>query len=114
MSTETLRMPAITGTAEDSVPVALPVAMVASTAGEVRTLLHRAVDLGTGPVVLDLAAVERLDVVGLGVLMGAHRRAATRGRDLRVVRPSRRVSAVLQVTGLDRVLCPRHEQLDLR
>ena len=87
--------------------VMLPIAVVASTAADVRARLHRAVDDGTGPLVVDLAAVERLDVVGLGVLMGAHRRAATRGRELRVAHPSRRVAVVLHITGLDRVLCPR-------
>jgi anti-anti-sigma factor len=102
MSTNTLR----TATTPDEV-VALPIAVVATTAADVRALLHRAVDGGTGPVVVDLAAVERLDVVGLGVLMGAYRRASARGRDLRVARPSRRVASVLYVTGLDRVLCPR-------
>jgi anti-sigma B factor antagonist len=106
MGTDTLSMRAAsehhTGTA-----VSLPVAVVATTAGEVRALLHDAVDHGTGPVVLDLGAVETFDVVGLGVVMGAHRRAAARGRHLRVVRPSRRVSAVLRITGVDRVLCPR-------
>jgi anti-sigma B factor antagonist len=99
MGTETLHL----STETDA--ILLPMAVVATTAAELRDRLHRAVDLATGPVLLDLSAVERLDVVGLGVLMGAHRRAATRGRDLRVVRPSRRVAAVLHVTGVDRVLC---------
>jgi anti-anti-sigma factor len=98
MGTDTLRTPSTEA-------IAMPIAMVATTAADIRALLHRAVDSGAGRVVVDLAAVERLDVVGLGVLMGAHRRAASRGRDLRVVHPSRRVSAVLHITGLERVLC---------
>jgi anti-sigma B factor antagonist len=102
MSTDTLQVVTTT----DQV-VALPVAVVATTAADVRLLLHRAVDCGTGPLVVDLSAVERLDAVGLGVLMGAYRRAGARGRALRVTRPSRRVAAVLHITGLDRVLCPR-------
>jgi anti-sigma B factor antagonist len=101
MGTETLHKSTETGT------VLLPMAVVASTAADLRAQLHRVVDLAAGPIVLDLSAVERLDVVGLGVLMGAHRRAAARGRDLRVIRPSRRVAAVLHITGLERVLCPR-------
>lgn len=104
MATSTLREPV---DAEAVESVALPGAVVAATAGEVRALLHRVVDLGTGTLVLDLGAVERLDVVGLGVLMGAHRRAVARGRELRVARASRRISAILHVTGLDRALCPR-------
>jgi anti-sigma B factor antagonist len=99
MGTDTLRMSADV--------VSLPIAVVATNASEVRAVLHDAVDLGTGPLVLDLGAVERLDVVGLGVLMGAHRRAAGRGREMRVIQPSRRVAAVLHITGLERVLCPR-------
>jgi anti-sigma B factor antagonist len=106
MGIETLHTPADAGT------ILLPIAVVATTAAELRAQLHRAVDLATGPVLLDLSAVERLDVVGLGVLMGAHRRATARGRDLRVIRPSRRVAAVLHVTGVDRVLCRRRD-LDL-
>jgi anti-sigma B factor antagonist len=107
MGTETLHKSTETGT------ILLPMAVVGSTAADLRAQLHRAVDLAAGPVVLDLSAVERLDVVGLGVLVGAHRRATARGRDLRVVRPSRRVAAVLHITGLDRVLCRRRD-LELR
>jgi anti-anti-sigma factor len=103
MGTETLHNSTATGT------ILLPIAVVATTAAGLRAELHRAVDLAAGPVVLDLSAVERMDVVGLGVVMGAHRRAAARGRDLRVIRPSRRVAAVLHVTGLDRVLYRRPE-----
>jgi anti-sigma B factor antagonist len=103
MGTETLQKSTETGT------ILLPMAVVGSTAADLRAQLHRAVDLATGPVVLDQSAVERLDVVGLGVLVGAHRRATAQGRDLRVVRPRRRVAAVLHITGLDRVLCQRRE-----
>jgi anti-sigma B factor antagonist len=106
MGTETLHKATETGT------VLLPMAVVASTAADLRARLHSAVDRAAGPIVLDLSAVERLDVVGLGVLMGAHRRATARGRDLRVIRPSRRVAAVLYITGLERVLC-RRADLDL-
>jgi anti-sigma B factor antagonist len=103
------RVGGIVGTDTLSIPtevVSLPIAVVATTAGEIRARLHDAVDAGTGPLLLDLGAVERLDVVGLGVLVGAHRRAPGRGRQLRVIRPSRRVAAVLHITGLDRVLSP--------
>jgi anti-anti-sigma factor len=109
MATNTLCLP--TGTGSATASVVLPASVVATTAPEVRAMLHEAVDLGSGPVVVDLAAVERLDVVGLGVLMGAHRRAVSRGRGVRVVNPRRRVAAILHVTGLDRVLCPRRELL---
>jgi anti-anti-sigma factor len=105
MGIETLHKTTETGT------ILLPMAVVASTAADLRAVLHRAVDLATGPIVLDLGGVERLDVVGLGVLMGAHRRASARGRDLWVIRPRRRVAAVLHLTGLDRVLYRRDVEL---
>ncbi|MCU1675226.1 MAG: anti-sigma factor antagonist [Frankiales bacterium] len=73
-------------------------------AADVRLALADAVETGTGDLVIDLAALETLDVTGLGVLVGAHRRADRAGRTLvlRDVRPP--VQRVLHLTRLDRVL----------
>lgn len=73
-------------------------------AADARLALEAAVDGGEGDLVLDLAAVEALDATGLGVLLGAHRRAGRRGRTLvlRDVPPP--VGRLLQRTRLDRVL----------
>jgi anti-sigma B factor antagonist len=73
-------------------------------AADARLALAHAVDDGDGDLVLDLADLELLDVTGLGVLLGAHRRAGRSGRTLvlRDVRP--RVGRLLHLTRLDRVL----------
>ena len=47
-----------------------------------RAALHRAIDAGTGDLVVDLTQVELVDATGLGVLLGAHRRAKQQGRRL--------------------------------
>jgi anti-anti-sigma factor len=76
----------------------------AATVGDVRELLHDAVDHGDGDVVVDLSGVELLDATGLGVLVGAHRRAGRVGRRLvlRAVPP--RIDRLLLATRLHRVL----------
>lgn len=45
-------------------------------AADARTALHTALDDGHGDLVLDLAGLDSWDATGLGVIMGAHRRAA--------------------------------------
>ena len=73
-------------------------------AADARLALADAVDAGEGDLVLDLAALATLDVPGLGVLVGAHRRAGRSGRTLvlRAVPPP--VARLLVRTRLDRVL----------
>lgn len=45
-------------------------------AADARTALHTALDDGHGDLVLDLTGLDSWDATGLGVIMGAHRRAA--------------------------------------
>ena len=73
-------------------------------AADVRLALADAVEGGDGDLVVDLAALEAIDATGLGVLVGAHRRAGRTGRTLvlRDVTPA--VGRVLFLTRLDRVL----------
>ena len=73
-------------------------------AADARLELADAVDAGQGELVLDLTGLEAVDPTGLGVLVGAHRRAGRAGRALvlRDVPPS--VARVLFVSRLDRVL----------
>ena len=73
-------------------------------ATDVRLALAEAVADGAGPLVLDLSELSSLDATGLGVLVGAHRRAGRAGRVLvlRDVQPA--VSRLLLITRLDRVL----------
>ncbi len=73
-------------------------------AADARLALADAVDDGEGDLVLDLAELAAVDATGLGVLVGAHRRAGRSGRTLvlRDVPPS--VGRLLLVTRLDKVL----------
>jgi anti-anti-sigma factor len=89
---ETGRLLALTGR--------LDVASVA----DVRLALHDAVDDGTGDLVLDLSGVDGIDASGIGVLVGAHRRAGRAGRRLVVAAATPQVLRMLRRTRLDRVL----------
>lgn len=73
-------------------------------AADVRLALADAVELGTGDLVIDLASLEGLDSTGLGVLVGAHRRAGRAGRTLVLRDVTPPVHRVLFLTRLDRVL----------
>lgn len=75
-----------------------------SAAADVRLALSDAVDAGDGDLVLDLALVEAVDATGLGVLVGAHRRAGRCGRTLVLHDVPPGVGRLLRRTRLDRVL----------
>lgn len=75
-----------------------------TTAAQVRPILHSAVCEGGGDLVIDLSEVELLDATGLGVLVGAHRRAARVGRRLVLRDVPPRVMRLLAITRLHRVL----------
>lgn len=76
-------------------------------AADVRLALADAVDSGYGELVLDLAELEGVDATGLGVLVGAHRRAQRAGRTLVLEDVPAGVGRMLLVTRLDRVLRTR-------
>jgi anti-anti-sigma factor len=73
-------------------------------AADARLALADAVEAGSGDLVIDLASLDAVDATGLGVLVGAHRRAGRAGRTLvlRDVPPP--VGRLLFLTRLDRVL----------
>ena len=73
-------------------------------AADVRLALADAVAAGDGDLVLDLAGVEAVDPTGLGVLVGAHRRAGRFGRTLVLRDVSPAAARLLRLTRLDRVL----------
>ena len=75
-----------------------------SAATDARLALARAVDDGDGELVVDLADVDGVDATGLGVLVGAHRRAQRAGRTLVLHHVPDPVGRMLFVTRLDRVL----------
>ena len=74
------------------------------TVADARRALQQAVDGGSGDLVIDLAGVEVADASGLGVLVGAHRRAGRAGRRvvLRDVPPQ--LTRLLAATRLNRIL----------
>jgi anti-sigma B factor antagonist len=78
---------------------ALKAALAAAAADGCRTL------------VVDLERVGFIDSSGLGVLVGALRRAREEGGDLRVVSGNETVARILQITGLDKVFS-LHATLD--
>ena len=62
--------------------IALSGRLDVSAVSEVRTVLHGAIDAGSGDLVVDLSAVEVVDATGLGFCSGADRRAKQRDRRL--------------------------------
>jgi anti-sigma B factor antagonist len=85
--------------------VALPARVDVTTSGDVRYALQIAIDASaTEDVIVDCRQLDVVDVAGLGVLVGAHRRARTAGRRLVFADPSPRVMRLLAVTRLHRVL----------
>jgi anti-anti-sigma factor len=91
----------------DSSLVALTGRLDVHAATDVRNALAQAVDDGEGELVLDLALLEAIDATGLGVLVGAHRRAQRAGRTLVLEDVSPAVGRLLLVTRLDKVLQTR-------
>jgi anti-anti-sigma factor len=84
--------------------VALAGRVDAVAAAGIRSVLHAAVLDGTGELTVDMSAVEALDAVGLGVLMGTHRLAAANGRSLVLTGCQPRISRLLRAIRLHRVL----------
>ena len=73
-------------------------------AADARLALAQALDAGEGELVLDLTALQAVDPTGLGVLVGAHRRAGRLGRVLVLRDTPPAVARLLRRTRLDRVL----------
>ena len=84
--------------------IALSGRLDVSAVAEVRAALHDALDAGTGDLVVDLSGVEVIDATGLGVLLGADRRAKLLDRRIVLRDAAPRVRRILRVTRLHRVL----------
>ncbi len=75
-----------------------------TTVGDVRNALHAAIEGGAGDLNVSLADVEMVDATGLGMLVGAHRRARAAGRRLVLRELPPRISRVLATTRLYHIL----------
>ena len=75
-----------------------------STVHDVRSAIHAALDTGSGDLVIDLGAVEMLDATGLGMLVGAHRKAGRGGRRLVLRNLTPQLQRLLRVSRLNRIL----------
>lgn len=73
-------------------------------AADARTVLHTAVDTGRGDLVLDLTDLDSWDATGLGVIMGAHRRAGRYNRRLVLRGVPPQMLRLLVATRLHRIL----------
>jgi len=85
----------------------------ATTVADVRNALAEEIERGTGDLVVDLHAVELVDATGLGVLVGAHRRADRVGRRVVLRRIPERIDRLLVATKLDSVLCIDRSEIRL-
>jgi anti-sigma B factor antagonist len=81
-----------------------------TTVADLRSVLHDAIDSGDGDLQVDVSTLELVDAAGLGVLLGAHRRAQRAGRSLVLVGVSDDLSRLLFKTRLYRVLKVDREQ----
>ncbi|MEX2550907.1 MAG: STAS domain-containing protein [Nitriliruptoraceae bacterium] len=74
-----------------------------ATAPEMRQVLKEAQYDDRQHLVVDLTGLEFLDSFGLGVLVGALRRARMRGGRFVLAGPNARIREILEVTELDRI-----------
>jgi anti-sigma B factor antagonist len=73
------------------------------TSPELKSALAAAAADGASTLIVNLNGVGFIDSSGLGVLVGALRRAREAGGDLRIVSAQEGVARILRITGLDRV-----------
>jgi anti-sigma B factor antagonist len=85
-----------------------------ATAPTVRAALNDATDNDSHHIIVDLTQLEFLDSTGLGVLIGAHRRAAEHGGSLRLIVHDGSIARLLNITGLIAVFAVYHSLEDAR
>lgn len=73
------------------------------TAPRLKEEINQRLEAGVSKLVVDLSEVAYMDSSGLGVLIGALRRARDAGGDLLVASPNPRIARILDVTGLSRI-----------
>jgi anti-sigma B factor antagonist len=92
------------------VVVSLPAEIDMANAEWVSGQLRVAVAAGPKVVIADMTATTFCDSMGVRVLVLAHRHAAARGTELRLLMPCPRVSRVMEVLGVDAVLPIYHSR----
>jgi anti-sigma B factor antagonist len=70
------------------------------TAPKLRDALVALSEGGITQIIVDLSDIEFLDSTGLGVLVGAHKRALASGGVFRVVCSAERILKIFRITGL--------------
>jgi anti-sigma B factor antagonist len=85
-----------------------------ATAPTVRAALTDAAEKSSRDLIVDLTQLEFLDSTGLGVLIGAHRRAAERNGSFRLIISDGPISRLLNITGLIGVFAVYHSIEDAR
>lgn len=86
--------------AEDEATVSVAGELDAYTAPQLRKMLDEILDGSVSRVVVDLKSTTFIDSTGLGVLVGAARKARSHDGELVLDSPARSVHRVLQITGL--------------
>ncbi len=71
-----------------------------SNADELRAPLDTALDSSAASIEIDIAQVSYIDSTGIGVLVGAARRAAEQGREFALLHPQANVERVLTLLGV--------------
>lgn len=96
-----------TSTTAPHVVVAVTGDVDVATAPALREHLYEAIDEGTHSVVVDLTAVDFIDSVALGVLIGVLKRLRAVDGQFALVAPHERLLKVFRMTALDRVFIIR-------
>jgi anti-sigma B factor antagonist len=94
----------VTDSDEDRTVVSVRGEVDVSTATQLRDGLYRLVAGGQSNLVIDLSAMTFIDSTGLGVLVGAVKRAREAGGDVALANPSRPILKVLEISGLSRIV----------
>ena len=74
------------------------------TASRLKEAVNERIDAGEVRLAIDLSDTDYLDSTALGALIGALKRCRDLGGEVVVAGPPQRISRVMQITGLDKVL----------
>lgn len=101
------RIRAAASSAHSCIAGRLDVTTAADLRAQLLAVLETEPDPAGGDLFVDLSAVETVDMVGVGLLVGVHRQALRRGRRLVLTGVPPRVMRLLTATRLRRVLAVR-------